>query len=701
MKERIKLGTKILSLLLVLSLVISILPIQASAENEIQVTPQTYGEWSDVVPVNGIFEVGVEGMDVYGWSITGTNAEAQIPSETTSIDDATSASYAKQYSLKTSKMSDGNKVAAFSKNGAGHAAMTSQVVSVNENQTYRLSYKYKTTEISSTLENPGVYHGIQAVIHQLDATNTKTSYTVLNANSTKGNIVMDNWEEVTYDFVVDAGATQAIIYFEMSGSYDIHATVLFDDVSITAYEYAEVPNGKFDGISLLADGGRTKGTEGPAAWTMVSCDANGKEDTSTYNKNYMCTSETEEDKVLKLSAVNNKTRGQAKIQSPLIPITENTSYQIDYALKIEGSTLQVKDDQTRQQHTKIIVDYYTADGTYISTVKGSDITTTDGKWEEKTYTNTSVANAAFIKIGFYIAGTWDYPAEFAYCYDDVCLSLMGSAKQSLNGWTVDRQQYYIRTNLGFSNTNSTDYTSNYKISYMAGSEENAESTVIKFARGNSWGFADLASDKYTIEAGKEYQVSFDYKMTDYKGSTEKDTSIVYALRPFIRTYSSSNSNTGVYLMSSDANAVIMQKTNGQEITRNTQDTDWIRVTYRFTAPENAASCKLFFGVAGHEAMFSCNYWFDNVEIKQIDDYVDETDLLFKMLEGGNATGDAEGVVDVCDLVRMKKKLADTEGTVEIHSSADMNVNSKNDADDIKLLCWKLVGITKTEEIETP
>ena len=701
MKERIKLGTKILSLLLVLSLVISILPMRASAENETQVTPQAYGEWSDVVPVNGSFEVGVKGMDVYGWSITGTNAEAQIVGEASNFTQDTADSYAEEYSLKTNVMIDGNKVAAFRKNGAGYAAMTSQPITIAGNKTYRFSYQYKTSKITSANEEAGEFHGIQAVLYQLDAQGNKTSYTILNANNTKGVEVMEDWQEVTCDFIADATATQVVIYFEMSGAYDISATVMFDNVSISAYEYAEVPNGQFDGISLLADGGRTKGTEGPAAWTMVSCDADGKENTNTYNNNYMCTSETKEDKVLKLSAVNNKTKGQAKIQSPLIPITENTSYQIDYALKIEGSTLQVNGDQKRQQHTKIIVDYYTADGTYISTVEGSEITTTDEKWEEETYTNTSVANAAFIKIGFYIAGSWEYPAEFAYCYDDVCLSLMGSSAQSLNGWTVDKQQYFIGEDLGFSNTNSNDYTSNYKISYMSGSEANAESTVIKFARGNSWGFADLASDKYTIEAGKEYQVSFDYKMTDYKGGTEKSTSIVYALRPFIRTYSSANANTGVYLMSSDANAVIMQKTNGQEIARSTQDTDWIRVTYRFTAPEDATSCKLFFGVAGYEAMFSCNYWFDNVEIKQIDDYVDETDLLFKMLEGGNATGDAEGVVDVCDLVRMKKKLVDTEGTVEIHSSADMNVNSKNDTDDIKLLCWKLVGITKTEEIETP
>ena len=154
-------------------------------------------------------------------------------------------------------------------------------------------------------------------------------------------------------------------------------------------------------------------------------------------------------------------------------------------------------------------------------------------------------------------------------------------------------------------------------------------------------------------------------------------------------------------MSDDPNAVIMQKdADGNDVIRNTGDTEWITVTYRFTAPEDATYCKLFFGVAGYEAMFSCNYWFDNISVKQIDENVDATDLLFVMMQGGNATGDEEGILNVCDIVRIKKAIVDTEGSVTIDASADMNQNSKYDADDAGLLRWKLIGITMMSQLNS-
>ena len=59
-----------LAVILVCCMVLGLVPPKVDA--------QTYGEWLEQTPVNGSFEAGYEGMDVYGWSLTSMKANTTI-----------------------------------------------------------------------------------------------------------------------------------------------------------------------------------------------------------------------------------------------------------------------------------------------------------------------------------------------------------------------------------------------------------------------------------------------------------------------------------------------------------------------------------------------------------------------------------------------------------------------------------------------
>ena len=82
---------------------------------------------------NGDFEAGRESYSVRDWHVT------SIELQSGNIVIRESEDYARNYKLQTAVEGE-NKVASFSKNGTGHAAMTSKEFSVVAEQGYRFSY---------------------------------------------------------------------------------------------------------------------------------------------------------------------------------------------------------------------------------------------------------------------------------------------------------------------------------------------------------------------------------------------------------------------------------------------------------------------------------------------------------------------------------------------------------------------------------
>lgn len=712
MKERIKLGTKILSLLLVLSLVISILPMQASAENEPQVTPQTYGEWTDVVPVNGSFEVGVEGMDVYGWSITsidiGLNGEKIADSESSAN------SYASHYTLKT-YVEDTNKVAAFSKNENGHAAMTSQAIPVTGGTGYRLSYNYKTIDIHR-YENTTITRdwtdndiwGIRVAVRQLNDAGEVVAWDVLDdlgAHNGRGSEVMENWETVVQDFVAIDGATSAEIYFMTGGIADLRTTIWFDNISLNAYDDYEVVNGDFKAgnytdvtgdVCTVADLRNTV-----SGWSQVSCNADDNYkvvDSGNHldnKKRYVAlvTADGDRDSVLKYTTNSkNQAKGAAMIQSPYIPVEANTEYTLNYDLKCVADASAYKADLTTLVNdTQVIVSYYDSKYSLIEFSQHNKVDITENiDWTSKSISPIVPGNTAYIKIGFTIRGGWYQSDEQMEIYvDNVSLSYSNST--SIQGWysgTAEESPYKYKSG----SVNSGVHVVSY-----AGIDGKG---AICFKKTDAnWTYGQLLSSKYDMSEGGTYQVSYDFLMTDFDQRTSKNKGGgMCKPRAFVQFYGEEDNYIGFQFLTPDINPV---DNKFLYVDHTLESTSWEKANYTFDVMEGAKYGVVCLQLEAYDEIIKSTLYIDNFKIKPVVENADATDLLFVMLEGGNATGDKDGVVDVCDLVHMKKELADTQNVVDTNDSADMNKNTKFDTDDIKLLCWKLVGITKTEEIKTP
>ena len=128
------------------------------------------------------------------------------------------------------------------------------------------------------------------------------------------------------------------------------------------------------------------------------------------------------------------------------------------------------------------------------------------------------------------------------------------------------------------------------------------------------------------------------------------------------------------------------------------DQDWQTYKIEFTPPEGTATVEIGL-VIGSYTMKDCPdlmYTWDNIvfmETEKYKEYDESTDLLFKLTEKGNANLDADGTVDVLDLVKMKKYVADTTLITDVVlENADMNVNKIINNADIELLHWKLLGV---------
>ena len=580
-----------LAVILVCCMVLGLVPPKVDA--------QTYGEWLEQTPVNGSFEAGYEGMDVYGWSLTSMKANTTI--ETTD-------NWAANYTLKTTA-EGANKAAALRKVSGGYAAMTSAPFTVAAGIGYRIRYDYKTTEITNAASVSDFY-GIHAAVQELNAGGEQVSWTVLNdTGAGKGQTVSEDWVTVTHEFVATTGAESAVLYLAIGGVWNVKATVLFDNVSVCGYDSKDVINGDFEAIFHEQDGGREGAKEGPACWTTLSCDIGGAPDTSGFHKNYIAETVEEADgnHVLK-QYPKAKTRGYSLVQSSYVPVSAGEAYTLLWKSKValdEGGTL----PPANIDGAYPVLSFYDADKNLLSQQSSKDSKLAVQDWTKESYSNTVPYGAVYVRIGFYIGGTWDGASGFAYYYDDVSLFVDDGSNGVMiyngDGEASDSAVPGFRmvsTKNGPDLDPSANWAGSYTISCVP--EQGVDGTnAILVTKKLSYGYAAMASSKLKLIKGQKYTLQYSYKITELEGASGVKH---YPVSAYVITYDQAGSQMETLKLDmhyGEAAAEVPEWTDSK--------------VFAFTPAKDSSYAVLYLGTGTVGGQGSYKIYFDNITLRAV------------------------------------------------------------------------------------
>ncbi len=656
-------------------------------------TTQAYGDWAEITPQNGNFEVGCDGMEVYGWHKT----VMQQNTHGKQTDEGIITAHNQNVTLKTEAEADGNKVAALKKTGAGIVAATSEKTEVTGGQEYRLSFDYRNKEISYANSSTTVanYYGIRLYVEELAEDGT-TSTVSIQKNSTHyyaDASYNENWSTGMVQFKTQSDTKYVVIYLWMGGNPNVYTTMYFDNVMLETNNDYKVFNGTFDDVTYQANAGRIAGVKGPLGWSMYDNGGNNYEVTTI--------EEAGRGNVACMKLNENTTGGTTTWLSSYIAVKgpQDACVMTDYKLIMEAT----QSTTIKPTFTIRIFCYDTFGGNPIKTAGKSVADVASSEWIKtvQNFTASELTHASketkYIRIGMYVSLDATEAAalsRFELYVDDVSLEF-GKGKLGFTKETT--------TANGVPRGDTQDYTSYWDIKEVNDGVGHESALKLSIKEGEqSFGGTTFYHNPISVVPGEMYQISFDYKL---KGHLD-----IYA------TNKAYGAAFVVYYLDADGsridkNGTIATKPEVLLGTANVDTVDWVSSeVYQVIVPDNAVAIQygMTIGTYPRGGQDLLEYYFDHIVIETTEDYefyaneVKEhksaNDLLFVMLQGGDIV-DGDGTVSVVDLVRMKKYAVNAETPTEItFEEADMNKNKQINDDDLELLRWKLLGIKKTGDL---
>ena len=366
------------------------------------------------------------------------------------------------------------------------------------------------------------------------------------------------------------------------------------------------------------------GTEGqvPANWTVTSTNSGGIPDTSNYIGNYNVSTVTEGgSKVLKLTP-KTATRGYISVISDAFAVDAKTSYTVSYDQKIENPD-DASGTSSKNYGAKVLTYYYDAEMNYL----GADWK--DGKkaqqdWTRQSYEISSITNTAYMRVGFYIGGTWNGASNFAYLYDNVTVQktdeignepeptqpeptvpevtepqvtepeveippivdFNGDAEQTNDGtlpnWTVTQM-----------NSNSTIATnSNWPFIATAGIGQGVDgSNSLRFRKNKGYGYAAMTSIAIDVAAETYYRLDYMLKFSDVSGAGR-----FLGLRAIVEELDANGSQINWYKVDDTGSGIGADNdlSNGY----SSDFTQWTPVATGFKTGENTKKIRLYFWMGG-------------------------------------------------------------------------------------------------------
>lgn len=366
----------------------------------------------------------------------------------------------------------------------------------------------------------------------------------------------------------------------------------------------------------------------PTGWTVVTTNSGGVPDSSSnWTGNYTVTAVSDNgSKALKLTPKNaSGTRGYVAAVSEAFAVDGATPYTVTYDRKIENPN-DVSGTNSGNYGAKVMVYYYDASMKYL----GADWK--DGKkaqqdWTEHSIEVTTLKNAAYVKIGFYIGGSWNGAAGFSYYYDNVTakptaqqgggdegdqggtpdVMFNGDAEQTKDGtlpnWTVTQM-----------NSNSTVATnSNWPFTATAGVGQGVDgSNSLRFTKNKGYGYAALTSIAVEVEENTYYRLDYMLKFSNVSGAGK-----LLGLRAVVEELDANGTQVGWYKVDDTGSGIGADNDLSDGYT--SAYTDWQAVATGFKTGKNTASVRLYFWLGGIGGSNQATADLDNIVLTALSD----------------------------------------------------------------------------------
>ncbi len=631
-------------------------------------------------PINGDFEIGLVGSDVYGWRMESMRNDAITRY----------GSYQNNFSFKTA-MGENGKIAQFSKNGSGYVSVVSKKIAVTGSKTYELGYDYRKSVYNAVEGETKInYLGMRPVIRQYKADGTEIEAPLRLTHLENGvNTTSEKLSSYFDTFDTNAEAAFIEVCFWMGGQVGMTCTVEFDNVTLDRVD--DYINDGFDKVTYEADCGRVAGIAGPADWTLgtstLNGDASGK---GAHLNNYAATIETENgNNVMKLSAVTATgfCQGYVIAKSKSFAVEANTLYNVYFNMKCE--IIGAKADPL-----KAIMIFSDENGDEISRVV-QNLGTNSCSWTLKTKQFAAPEGAVSAVVAFWIGDATADETTIDFYIDDVSVSSvtekLGFVKETTNASGAPRTD--------------RDFTPYWDVNRVNDGAEHGNALMLSVTKGSqSYGGVTFFSQPVAVTAKDSYSISFDYKLKGNLHIYKEANRRPYGAS-FVVYYLDNNGNR----IDKDGNAATAPEM--LFALSNIDTVDWMYSGVKsVTTPENAVAIQygLVIGSGTRGVQDDLKYYFDHIVIEKTTEFNAFTaeireqrwdDPLSIMLIKGDISNGSR-TADICDLVRMETYVNNKTpaNRNEYSARADMDESGYITSDDMRLLRYKLLGIKKESDI---
>lgn len=360
----------------------------------------------------------------------------------------------------------------------------------------------------------------------------------------------------------------------------------------------------------------------PANWTVISTNSGGVPSTDNWGGNYTVSVVVDGSrKALKLTP-KTATRGYVSVISDAFSVDAQTSYTVFYDQKIENPD-DVSGTSSKNYGAKVLTYYYDADMNYLG-ADWKDGIKAQQDWTEKSFEIKSLANTSYMRVGFYIGGTWNGASNFAYLYDNVTVKktdeignepeptppetttgeviepqptepeveippivdFNGDAEQTNDGtlpnWTVTQM-----------NSNCTIATnSNWPFTATAGIGQGVDgSNSLRFRKNKGYGYAAMTSIAVDVAPDTYYRLDYMLKFSDVSGAGR-----FLGLRAIVEELDASGSQVNWYKVDDTGSGIGADNdlSNGY----SSDFTQWTPVATGFKTGENTKKIRLYFWMGG-------------------------------------------------------------------------------------------------------
>ncbi len=570
-------------------------------------------DWAERTPINGDFEIGLVGTDVYGWHMESMASDGK--------ETAPTKNYQKHYSFET-VMGKNGKVAQLSKNGSGYVALVSEKVTVTGGETYELSYDYRKSAYEAIAETSCDYLGVRPLIREYKADGTLINRVQLTHHENKDNKVSEEIADYHDAFVTNSETDYIEVCFWVGGQVGMTCTVEFDNINVKAVN--PYINGGFDAVTYEADGGRTADVAGPKGWKFVTTNYLGTiSGKGTHLANYTATVVTENgNKVMKLSSAleTGYCQGYALANSSSFAVEANKLYNVNFNMKCDITGAKADD-------VKVIMTFWDQDGSEIGERAVENLGSCSRPWTFKTVQFNAPEGAVSAAVGFWIGDANADYTTIDFYIDDV----------SVNSVTDKLGFVKETTNVnGAPRGDSRDFTPYWDINRVNDGAEHRNALMLSVTNGSqSYGGVTFFSKPISVTAGENYKCSFDYKL---KGNLHMYNS---GKKPYVTSFV-------VYYLDKDGNRLAEDGSAATAphklFSLGDKDTvDWMYSGVKeVTIPENAVAIQygLIIGSQARGTQDNLKYYFDHIVFEksaEFDDVRSVGHVFENYVADGNAT----------------------------------------------------------------